>query len=148
MIVGTVFQQIRTSFVEQGIASGGPYDNAASYPRTVAVFIVVCLIAQYLLPELPEEDAGDIPDQIDRSDIIRAGALLGIFLAYLFGMSLFGYHLATPAMIFSIMLLCGERRWVFVIAVSLASSLVVSFVFEKLLHVVLPGGMFHIFIPW
>ena len=31
-VVVTVFWQIGTDLKEQGIASGGPYDNAAAYP--------------------------------------------------------------------------------------------------------------------
>ena len=37
MVIGIVFQQIATSMTEQGIASGTPYDNAAAYPRAVAI---------------------------------------------------------------------------------------------------------------
>ena len=38
-VIVTVFWQIETDFKEQGIAGGGPYDNAASFPRTIAIFV-------------------------------------------------------------------------------------------------------------
>ena len=50
VIIALVFQQIATSMTEQGIASGGPYDNAASYPRAIAIIIGV-LIALQLVSE-------------------------------------------------------------------------------------------------
>ena len=46
VVIVTVFWQIGTDLKEQGIASGGPYDNAAAYPRTVAIFIGVLLVLQ------------------------------------------------------------------------------------------------------
>ena len=36
-VVVIVFWQIETDFADQGIASGGPYDNAASFPRSIAL---------------------------------------------------------------------------------------------------------------
>ena len=38
-VIIAVLWQIETNFKEQGIASGGPYDNAASFPRAV-VFLL------------------------------------------------------------------------------------------------------------
>ena len=43
MVVAVVFQQIYTSLAEQGISTGGPYDNAAAYPRGVAILMAFLL---------------------------------------------------------------------------------------------------------
>lgn len=48
VLVALVFQQIATSMNEQGIASGGPYDNAASYPRSIAIFLGAMLLVQVI----------------------------------------------------------------------------------------------------
>lgn len=132
---------------EQGIASGGPYDNAASYPRIVAIFMGICLVAQYLMPGANNAPS-EIPEHASKESIGRAMALLGIFLTYLIATDYLGYQIATPVMIFSIMVLCGEKKLLRNIVFAIVSSLVVAFVFEKLLKVVLPGGIFQIHIPW
>lgn len=69
-------------------------------------------------------------------------------MLYLLGMKILGYHVSTPVMIGAIMLLCGERKILYILMISVGSSLFVSFVFESLLNVVLTGGIFDIHIPW
>ena len=48
-VIVTAFWQIETDFKEQGIASGGPYDNAASFPWAIAVIIGVLLGLQLIV---------------------------------------------------------------------------------------------------
>ena len=44
VVIAVVFYEIATSMTEQGIASGGPYDNAAAYPRAVAIVIGIFIV--------------------------------------------------------------------------------------------------------
>ncbi len=144
LIVALVFQQIATSMTEQGIASGGPYDNAADYPRTVAIFIGI-LIAIQLIADNFSRVTEPVSDSIS---LKRPIALLVIFAVYLVALSPFGYHLTTTPMVFAIMWVCGARQIGRLIIAALAMSFGFAFIFEKFLNVVLPGGMFGLNIAW
>ncbi len=151
-VVVTVFWQIGTDLKEQGIASGGPYDNAASYPRIIAIFVAVLLAFQFGIEVLkgkaaPETEEDQLVD-MQPSDLGRAGMMLLVFAIYLMVLTTIGYHLATAPMIFAIMWICGMRNiWKMVLS-SVAIATGFAFVFEVFLNVVLPLGIWNIFIPW
>lgn len=151
-VIVIVFWQIETDFRDQGIASGGPYDNAASYPRAIAIFIGV-LLAFQLLTEIFRNRAISNSSMvgaadIQKADLWRAGLMLIVFGIYLMVLTTIGYHLATAPMIFLIMWICGMRN---VLKLAISSTLIATgfaFVFEVFLNVVLPLGIWDIFIPW
>ena len=58
VVIAIVFYEIATSMTEQGIASGGPYDNAAAYPRAVAI-VIGALLALVLALGRPSASEGD-----------------------------------------------------------------------------------------
>lgn len=147
IIIAIVFQQISTSFVEQNMASGGPYDNAASYPRIVAIMIGLLLIVQ-LLMKGNGFNSSDIPEGADKKATLRAILLIGIFGIYIYTLKFLGYQIGTPLMIFSVTLLCGDKRYFRAAIFAILASLSIAFVFEQLLNVVLPGGFLRIHIPW
>jgi len=146
-VIVIVFWQIETDFKEQGIASGGPYDNAASYPRTIAIFISVLLGLQLLVELLTSSTAAKAAD-VEASDLRRAAAMLVVFAVYLMVLTTVGYHLATAPMIFAIMWICGMRNILKLVLASFASATGFAFIFEVFLNVVLPLGIWDIFIPW
>ena len=51
-------------------------------------------------------------------------------------------------MVIAIMLLCGMRDYIAIAVSAVSISLVLAFLFENFLNVVLPGGIFHLNIPW
>lgn len=144
IVVAIVFQQISTSMTEQGIASGGPYDNAASYPRAVAIVIGVLIVLQLVADQFASQPAS----KSEAADMKRPLALLLIFALYLGVLNWLGYHLTTTPMVFAIMLVCGARQIGRLVIAALAMSFGFAFVFEKFLNVVLPGGIFGLNIPW
>ena len=146
-VVVVVFWQIETDFKDQGIASGGPYDNAASYPRTIAICIGV-LVALQLIVELVRGNLASLTENIQASELRRAGFMLVVFAVYLTGLTTVGYHLATTPLIAAIMWLCGMRSVLKIVLSSVAIATGFAFVFEVLLNVVLPLGIWNIFIPW
>ena len=148
-IVVTVFVQIETSMKEQGIASGGPYDNAATYPRTVAILIGVLLCVQ-IAAEFFRKPSGTGGDVVvpDRAGLVRAASMLAVFAVYLAVLTTIGYHLATTPMILAILFICGARNYLVMAAASIAIAFGFAFAFEKFLNVVLPLGIWSIFIPW
>ncbi len=147
-IIAVVFQQIYTSMTEQGIASGGPYDNGAAYPRAVAIAIAALLIGQLVLDNFKGSPSQSESEKTSLIELRRPALLLVFFAIYLGLLSVIGYHLTTTPLIFAIMWLCGARvLWKLIIA-TLVISFSSAYVFETVLNVVLPGGTFHLNIPW
>ncbi len=147
VLVAVVFQQILTSMTDQGIASGSPYDNAAAYPKAVAILIGI-LAAMQAVTELLRRPADSEPAGYTLSRLRRPALLLVIFAGYLFSLGFLGYHLSTPVMIMAIMLLCGMRGLLEIVSAGAIISLVLAFFFEFYLKIVLPGGVFGIHMPW
>ena len=150
-VIVTVFWQIGTDLEEQGIASGGPYDNAASYPRIIAVFVAVLLGLQFGIEihkgKTTLEPTPQFKD-VEPSDLGRAGMMLAVFAIYLTVLTTIGYHLATAPMVLAIMWISGMRNVVKMVLASVAIATGFAFVFEVFLNVVLPLGIWNIFIPW
>lgn len=146
-VIVTVFWQIETDMKEQGIASGGPYDNAASYPRLVAVFVGILLVIQLVI-EVLKKDAAAQSDEVRTPDLRRAGLMIVVFAVYLMTLTTVGYHLATTPLIFAIMWICGMRHWPKMAIASVGIATCFAFFFEVFLNVVLPLGIWNIFIPW
>ncbi len=144
-LVALVFQQIATSMTEQGIASGGPYDNAATFPKSVAIAIVGLLAVQIVVGFL---DRSPTEDGVILADLKRPIAMLIVFAIYLATLTPLGYHLTTAPMIFAVMWICGARNLGALISTTLGIAFVAAFIFEKFLSVVLPGGMFALHMPW
>jgi hypothetical protein len=147
IIIAVVFQQIHTSMTEQGIASGGPYDNAAAYPKAVAIIIGLLLLLQAGLTWL-SRGPSDSADGFAISGPYRPMALLGIFALYLGLLGVLGYHLTTAPMIIALLLVCGAGMSVRIVLIALLISFSLAYFFEAHLKVVLPGGIYGLNIPW
>ena len=146
-VIIVVIWQIETNFKEQGIASGGPYDNAAAFPTAVVFVIGFLVVIQGVLDFIGIKSSAKLKIP-PRSALMRAGMMLFIFAVYLSVLETIGYHLATSPMIFSIMWICGMRNITMLICVAVFVSTSFAFVFEVFLNVVLPLGIWTIFIPW
>lgn len=146
-VCGVVFQQIATSFVEQGMAGGTPYDDAASYPRAVAI-VVLALLAVALAQAFGRrpEASGEAPPRW--AALARPAALIATFALYLAGLGLVGYSLATPPAVYAMMKIAGARRDGRAIVVAVAAMLATAILFEEGLKVVLPGGAINWNLHW
>jgi hypothetical protein len=140
-IPAMIFWQSATSLVEQEAASGGPMVNAAFYPRIVASIMIVLLAWLALRLAL---------GRVRRKSPIKAAegtrpafVATALFIVYLLALPYAGFHLATPSLCFLLFWLLGIRP-VAAVAGGIALSLVIAFVFEALLNVVLPVGVFNI----
>ena len=147
-VVLIVFWQIETDMKNQGIASGGPYDNAASFPRTIAILIGVLLVAQLATEIFVKRTDSQSHGSFQFSDLRRGALMLVVFAVYLNVLTTVGYHLATAPMIFAIMWICGLRSYLALTVSSIAIATAFAFFFEVFLNVVLPLGVWNIFIPW
>lgn len=136
-----IFWQSATSLATQNAAAGGPLENAAYYPRVIAVVMSAAVLVQgmrLLLGRVQHVSA------LDASAGTRlALALSGLFIGYLILLPYAGFHIATPILLMIMMRALGVR-FVPSILGSIVLWLAASFVFEGLLNVVLPVGMLNI----
>ena len=146
-LIGIVFQQIYTSMTEQGIASGSPYNNAAAYPRAVALIIGALLLCMMVIRRITSKSGEAVPS-VESSTLKRPLILLVAFAAYLVGLGTVGYHLTTPLLVMGILLLSGVRNKWEIVLFGFGLSLFLAFMFEVLLKIVLPGGIFALNIHW
>jgi putative tricarboxylic transport membrane protein len=151
--IAIVFQQILTDMTESGIASGGPYDNAAAYPRAVAVIIGVLMLILLMLRFVPVfnhnvKQKEEAESKLSLTGLKRSILLLLIFALYLWALGFLGYYISTPLMIMGIMILSGLKKPLEVIPVSILISFFLAFMFEYFLKIVLPGGILRLNIPW
>jgi len=103
-VVALVFQQISTSMVEQNIASGGPYSNSASYPRAVAVLILIFLPLAFLTSRWEKTGAEAMTENLTRETLKQPLSVAVIFVVFLQSLPVLGYHLAAPEMLIGLML--------------------------------------------
>lgn len=146
-LIGLVFQQAATSMASQGIASGGPYNNAAAYPKLIAValgLLTVLQIATQLVRARSPHKNGGVPLR----KLARPFAVVCVFASYLAGLGLLGYHIATPIMLAVLMFLGGIRRAIAIVVPAILISFGLAYVFEAWLKIVLPGGLLHLNISW
>ena len=144
IVIAIVFHEIATSMTEQGIASGGPYDNAAAYPRAVAIITGILLV---LVLAMGRDPVGE-GDAVAIEDLRRPALLLLIFATYLWALGYLGYHLATTPMLIAVMILGGARSPLEIAAVSVGVAFGLAWFFEAFLKIVLPGGIFALNIAW
>lgn len=146
-IVGLVFQQAGTSMASQGIASGGPYNNAAAFPKMLAIGLAI-MTALQTVTQIAAVRNSRTDGRIALRKLVRPAAIVFIFALYLGGLGLLGYHVATPLMLAVQMYLCGIRQPLAILLPALLISVSLSYVFEAWLKIVLPGGFLHLNILW
>ena len=146
-----VFEQILTSFAQQGAASGGALQNAALYPGLLAAVLAVLALVQcvmvlgFRLAEHADPAEGGADAAVrGRPEWRKAGICTVAFFAYVVLLHPLGYHLTTPVLLFVLYRTLGEKGIVRVALYAVATSLVASFFFERLLDVILPVGRFGI----
>lgn len=147
-VSATVFWQTNTDLVVKKIASGNMQYNAAFVPEMLATLIAilaslqVCKIVLVTEHNVTHEASVDTPPE--RFLSIRAVASAVILIAYILVLKPLGYHIATPIFLAGLFILLNVRSLVFIIGCSLFLSILTSYVFGRLLNVVLPAGMFEI----
>ena len=137
-----VFYDVNTSMLEQGIAKGDAYQNAAAYPIVLSIILILC-ISLVIFRKL-------IFRNIEKTNLIfdlKHIQLFIIFCIYLIFLDMVGYHLLTPILLFITSFIYGERNWFITIIYSIIISLLIALIFEELLNVVLPVGVFEIALP-
>ena len=150
LIGGYVLYEIATTFVELGIASGGGRNNAALFPRILALLLVgvsLLHLGNGLLRHRRRSDrvgasvhdAGEVRAE---GSIGRQLVLLVAFFAYLVLIPIIGYIVLTPVALFTMFLVLGVRRVPLSLLISVATTFVVWFLFSELMNIPMPIGRF------
>lgn len=136
-----IFYDCATSLKAQGVDHGGPLENAAFFPRVVASIMTVLVVWQMVRliqgrVRLPS------PMKMHEGTHLALVAT-ALFVVYLVVLPYAGFHIATPVLCFVFFMLLGLRP---IPAMLGAAVLWVStaFIFEGVLKVVLPVGVFNI----
>lgn len=140
-IPAVIFWQSATSLAEQGAASGGPMQNAALYPRILATAMTVLVMLQAVRLALGRVRQAS---PLQGTETTRLALLIsGVFVLYLVALPYAGFHITTPPFCFAMFLLLGLR-----VPAALFGAVVLwvatAYVFEGLLNVILPVGVFEI----
>jgi len=146
VLVALVFHQIATSFVDQGIASGGPYNDAAAYPRFVAFAICLLIALRVFALIFFSEDVS--ADSELHGNIGRAVLMLVLFGLYVCALPMVGFALSTVLFLVLAMKLGGIIGLVRPVAIAILSTVMVGLFFGNLLNVVLPRGVLNIIPQW
>ncbi len=132
-----VLWQSATSLKDQAAASGGPLQNAAAFPQSIAWLMLVLSLFNFM--------------RIFRGRIANPSAVVStkttslalmitlLFFIYLLTLQSLGYYIATPLLL-SLFLKGLGLKWVKSFIVAISMTLLVASIFEGLLNVVLPLG--------
>ena len=125
--------------------------NATGWPRAVLFFIVLAAIAhlfQVSRDHDPADDSGFQDDTAETTGTIkywRLGAMLALPVIYAVLLAPIGFYALTPVFIFLFLVLAEEKRWPYLIGISLGLYALLVFVFGKLLYLSLPLGNVQVF---
>ncbi len=140
-VPAVIFWQSATSLAEQGASEGGALENAALYPRVIATAMSVAVAVQgarLLLGRVQHLS----PFEAEPGTRL-ALVLTAVFVGYLALLPYAGFHILTPVLLTVTMRAFG-LTWLSAAVGSIALWLATSFVFEGMLNVVLPVGVFAI----
>lgn len=138
-----VFYDIGTRFAAEGVNTGSAENNAAMYPRLVAILMAGLLAIQAVRTFLLPSDEGAMPDlpEFVRKHA-RAIVVFFIFLAYLWAFRWIGFVYATPVFLFLTQIALGYRNIAGLIVYPIGVTAGVYFAFSKILNLALPAGDF------
>lgn len=141
-VAGIAFWQFATSFAEQEANSGGPFDNAAMFPRLIAWALVILgavqIFAAFRAKGANGTEAATSAAE-DRYLTLRALGCLVCFVLYLSTVTVVGYIAATIVMLCAMFLILGAGP-VMALGVALVATFTIGIVFNTVLNVVLPVG--------
>lgn len=139
-----VLFEAATTMAERGQASGTPIQNAALYPRLLAVLLLILVVAQAFADLRQGVAGGSDARATTPRRLVQMSVVMLALVSYLALLPILGFLLATPVFVLALLLGLGEREPVVLIALSLAVPAGCLLVFQVLLNVNLPRGVFGI----
>jgi hydrogenase/urease accessory protein HupE len=138
-----VYQQILGPLTDQGYASGDAVNDAALFPRLIANLILFLCALQFVqLLRRRVLVTVEFMQEPLRDNVWRCFAGSGMLVAYLLALPYLGFYPATSIFLLGLFVLLKARPVWFAALVAIILTLAVGYVFEDLLRVVLPRGLF------
>lgn len=95
--------------------------------------------------ESPSADADPDGESKTLAYKARIAGILILPFIYAYFLERIGFYTLTPFFIAGVICLMGERRWIWIVGVSIISYLIILLLFAKILYVGLPVGTIHPF---
>lgn len=138
-----VFYDIGTRFAAEGVASGSAENNAAMYPRLVAI-VMAGLIAVQLLRTVLGRPHSSQPLRLAIGDLVskywRTTALFVLFLAYIWAFRWFGFVYSSLVFLALAQAILGRRNPLKIALYAGGVTAVIWLAFAQLLNLALPSG--------
>lgn len=126
------------------LAGGGM--NAAGYPRLLAFLIIglsiilLCKSFIWQSTDRRKEDDAEAENG-DRGSFKKASVVFLVCIVYTALLSSVGFLILTPLLLAFVMILVGERRWLFAALTSILLTFTLYAVTFFVFHIVLPEGV-------
>ncbi len=138
-----VFYDIGTRFVAEGVHTGSAENNAAMYPRLIAMLMAGLLAIQAFRTVAQRSQAATWPGLTALVKThARAIIVFVLFLVYLWAFRWFGFTYSTPVFLLLTQVVLGVRQPVVLVAYSVGVTAAVYFAFAEILNLALPAGDF------
>ena len=106
------------------------------FPLIISFFLLILSIS-IIMQGLKDESEKKEKSKIDIKSLLIFGL---VCILYLLIFNFLGFVLSTVILLVLLMMLLGERRWCFILLVSVISSLIIYLLFAKYLSIMLPKG--------
>jgi hypothetical protein len=130
--------------------------GATTWPRAVILLIALAAAGQlYWHWRFGDEETAEIDEKLSEAAAstaaeeaaetplryyLRLAALFAVPLLYAYFMSDLGFYAMTPFFILAVLWLLGERRWRYLLGVTVFAYALIVIIFAKFLYVGLPTG--------
>ena len=111
--------------------------GSRSFPQVVCVLAII-LATGFLISSM----RGHQNDKMDFSGTGRAMIMAAILLVYMIGCSFLGFYVATLIYLPVAMIYLGQRNKIVIVAISIGLPVFVYLVFQKVLTMQIPLGIF------
>ena len=145
LIPAYVFYDIATRFTAEGVVGGSAENNAAMFPRLVAILLLGLIVLQAARTFLEKQDGTAQwlhPSRAALRPYLPAVAVFVLFLLYIAAFRWFGFVYSTPVFLVLVQLALGYRNALVIPIFALGVTGAVWVAFAKLLNLVLPAGDF------
>jgi len=112
--------------------------GAGFYPLLVGLFLTVLALSLFFSQRKKTEDIEEFPKGSERTRVIALAITLVLFVILLKPL---GYIISTTGMLILIIKIFGLRKWRYIILLSIITTAISYYIFEKLMAIPFPPGL-------
>lgn len=116
----------------------------AAWPRAVLLLMVVGAIVNYIANR-PAPGSEATGRAFDTREVLSTVGMIAVPLIYLWLIPRAGFYVSTLVFLLAYMAYLGERRWPYLLTVTVFLFAAVNVVFTRLFYVALPTGSWPVF---